>query len=136
MLKATAALAAEPFPTPDVRYTSIAVDVTQDPYCLPNAYTLPQHVEVLHFIAGTAPTTVCATPTSLQKVLVPSVVGFSQQDATSTLEGAGFYVRIAVASSTQPAGTVIYQTPGGGLAEFQTSTITVTISKPPKTAGG
>ena len=96
----------------------------------------PQHVEVLHFIAGTAPTTVCATPTSLQKVLVPSVVGFSQQDATSTLEGAGFYVRIALASSTQPAGTVIYQTPGGGLAEFQTSTITVTISKPPKTAGG
>jgi penicillin-binding protein 1A len=136
MLKATAALAAESFPTPDVRYTSIAVDVTQDPYCLPNAYTLPQHVEVLHFIAGTAPTTVCATPTSLQKVLVPSVVGFSQQDATSTLEGAGFYVRIAVASSTQPAGTVIYQTPGGGLAEFQTSTITVTISKPPKTGGG
>ena len=31
MLKATAALAAESFPTPDVRYTSIAVDVTQDP---------------------------------------------------------------------------------------------------------
>src|SRR4029077_20921034 len=125
----------EPFPTPEVRYTSVAVDVTQDPYCLPNAYTLPQDVQVLHFLVGTAPTTVCTTPTSLQKVLVPSVVGFSQQEATSALEDAGFYVRFAAEASTQPAGTVIYQSPGGGLSEFQTSTITVTIAKPPSAAG-
>ncbi|HTG47044.1 MAG TPA: transglycosylase domain-containing protein [Actinomycetota bacterium] len=136
MLKATAGLTAESFPTPDVRYTSVAVDVTQDPYCLPNAFTLPQNVEVLHFIAGTAPTAVCTTPTSLQRVLVPSVVGFPQGDATSMLEGAGFYVRVALAASTQPAGTVIYQSPGGGLPEFQTSTITVTVAKLPKPAAG
>ena len=35
--------------------SSVAVDVTQHPYCLPNAYTLPMDVEVLHFIAGTEP---------------------------------------------------------------------------------
>jgi penicillin-binding protein 1A len=136
MLKAAASLAPEAFPTPDVRYVTAAVDVTQQPYCLPNAFTLPQDVEVLHFIAGTAPTTVCTSPSSLQKVLVPSVVGLSQAAATSTLERSGFYVRFAEEASTQPSGTVIWQTPAGGIAQFQTSTITVTIAKPPRTGTG
>ena len=41
MLRATSGMPAESFPTPEVRYLSVAVDVTQRPYCLPNAYTLP-----------------------------------------------------------------------------------------------
>ena len=40
MLKAAAGLPVRSFPTPDVGYVSVAVDVTQDPYCLPNPYTL------------------------------------------------------------------------------------------------
>ena len=136
MLKATASLAPESFASPDVRYVTASVDITQQPYCLPNAFTLPQNIEVLHFIAGTAPTAACTSPSSLQKVLVPSVVGFPQDAATSALERSGFYVRIAEEVSTQPPDTVIWQTPAGGIAEFQTSTITVTIAKPPRNANG
>jgi penicillin-binding protein 1A len=131
MLKATAELPPEPFPTPDVDYLSIAVDVTQDPACLPNEFTLPQNVQTLSFIPGTEPTEVCTTPTSLQRVIVPSVIGRSQDEAVAMLEQAGFYVELEVEASTQPAGTVIYQGPVGGTSAFQTSTITVTVAQPP-----
>jgi penicillin-binding protein 1A len=129
MLRATAGMPAESFPTPDVRYLSVAVDVTQRPYCLPNAYTLPMDVEVLHFIAGTEPDQICTTPTSHQKVIVPSVVGFAQADALATLEQSGFYVQVRTEASTQPVGTIIYQTPSGGVPDFQTNTVTITVAK-------
>jgi penicillin-binding protein 1A len=135
MLKATEELPADPFPTPEVRYLSIAVDVTQKPYCLPNAYTLPQNVEVLPFIAGTEPGDVCSTPTSLESVIVPSVVGLSQDQATTTLESGGFYVSLDVAASTQPPGTVLYQTPTGGTDALQTSTVMITLAKDPALQG-
>lgn len=131
MLAITQDLPEEPFPTPEVSYVAVAIDVTQQPACLPNQYTLPQNIDVLDFIEGTEPTATCTSPASLQEVVVPSVVGFGQAEAMATLEEAGFYVQVEVASSTQPAGTVIYQSPAGGTAEFQTSTVTVTVAMAP-----
>lgn len=138
MLQATDGLAVESFPTPTVEYLSVAVDITQQPYCLPNEYTLPLNIDVLTFISGTQPTVACGTPTSLQEVIVPSVVGFAQPEAADTLAQAGFYVEVEFAPSTQPEGTVIYQTPSGGLMELQTSTVTVTLAAPidPPSANG
>ena len=52
------------FPTPQVDYVTVDVDITQDPLCLPNAFTLPENVQTLQFIAGTEPTKTCTTPTS------------------------------------------------------------------------
>ncbi|TMK19504.1 MAG: PASTA domain-containing protein [Actinobacteria bacterium] len=135
MLRATAGMPAESFPTPEVRYLSVAVDVTQHPYCLPNEYTLPIDVEVLHFIAGTEPDQICTTPTSHQKVIVPSVVGFAQAEGLATLQQSGFYVQVRTEASTQPPGTIIYQVPAGGVPDFQTATITVTVAKAPPPAG-
>ena len=135
MLRATAGMPAESFPTPEVRYLSVAVDVTQHPYCLPNEYTLPMDVEVLHFIAGTEPDQVCMTPTAHQKVIVPSVVGFAQAEGLATLEQSGFYVQVRTEASTQPPGTIIYQVPAGGVPDFQTNTIMVTGAKAPPAAG-
>ena len=129
MLRATANLAPEQFPTPEVRYVDVAVDVTQHPYCLPNANTLPMDIEVLHFISGTEPNEVCRSPASVERVIVPSVVGFAEDEAKTTLEQSGFYVQVRAEASTQPAGTVIYQTPSGGVTELQTSTITITIAR-------
>ena len=63
MQRATASLPAEPFPTPEVRYVTVAVDTTQEPACLPNSFTLPNHIEIVNFVAGTEPTKVCTTPT-------------------------------------------------------------------------
>jgi len=129
MLKAALTYEVREFPTPEVNYVAVAVDVTQDPYCLPNQYTLPQNIQTLEFIGGTEPTQTCTTPASLQLVLVPSVVGLSQAAAMTLLGDDGFYVRVLVETSTQPPGTVISQSPAAGVSAYQTSTVTITVSK-------
>jgi penicillin-binding protein 1A len=135
MLQATAGVPVMEFPSPDVGFVSVAVDATQQPYCLPNPFTLPQNVETLQFIVGTEPTHLCRSPTSLQRVLVPSAIGSSEATAIESLTEAGFYVQVAYAASTQPDGTVISQDPLPGTKEFQTSTVTVTVSRT-ETGGG
>jgi membrane peptidoglycan carboxypeptidase len=134
MQRATHALAPEPFPTPEVRYVAVAIDTTQQPPCLPNRFTLPTHIATLSFVAGTEPTHVCASPDSLQEVLVPSVIGLDEAKARSTLEQAGFFVQVDGEVSTQPPGTVIYQDPAAGTSELQTSVVKITVAKP-TTAG-
>ena len=134
MQKATATLAPEAFPTPEVHYVTVAVDVTQEPACLPNEFTPPNHIESLNYVAGTEPTQTCTTPTSLQSVLVPSVIGLDEPRATAALTQAGFYVKTVAQESTQPPGTVIYQDPAAGTSKQQTSTVTITLARPP--AGG
>lgn len=129
MLKAALTYDVREFPTPEVNYVAVAVDATQDPYCLPNQYTLPQNIQTLEFIGGTEPTQTCTTPTSLQVVTVPSVVGLSQAAAMTLLGDAGFYVHVLVETSTQPPGTVISQSPAAGISAYQTSTVTITVSK-------
>ena len=89
MQRATASLAPEPFPTPAVRYVAVAVDTTQEPACLPNQFTLPNHIAIVNYLAGTEPTAVCTSPDTLQQVLVPSVIGLDVSDATAALQGAG-----------------------------------------------
>lgn len=128
MLRATSALPERDFPTPTVGYLSVSVDVSQSPYCLPNAYTLPQNIDTLQFIQGTEPTEVCTSPTSVQSVAVPSVIGLDRASAGAALEDAGFYVDLRFEPSTQPPGTVIYQRPSAGTQATQTSTITITVS--------
>ena len=72
MLEASRGLPPMEFPNPDVGFVSVTVDATQEPYCLPNPFTLPQNIQTLQFIAGTEPTKVCTSPSSLQQVLIPS----------------------------------------------------------------
>jgi penicillin-binding protein 1A len=129
MLRAAAGLPVREFPTPDVGYTSMAVDVTQTPYCLPNAYTLPQNISTLEFIVGTEPVKACKTPSSVQSVPIPSVIGMAQATAEAALRDTGFYVEVRVEPSTQPPGIVIYQSPSAGTSAQQTSTVQITVSK-------
>ena len=128
MLEASRALPSMEFPNPAVGSVSVTVDATQDPYCLPNPFTLPQNIQTLQFIEGTEPTKVCASPSSLQRVLVPSAIGWSESLAIEGLTEAGFYVDVKTAPSTQPNGTVIRQIPSAGTDAFQTSTVTITVS--------
>jgi penicillin-binding protein 1A len=131
MEKATATLPADAFPTPQVSYVTVAVDDTQDPACLPNEFTPPNHIESQNYVAGTEPTQTCTTPTSLQNVLVPSVIGFDEARATTALTQAGFYLKTVAEASTQPPGTVIYQDPAAGTSKEQTSTVTITVARSP-----
>jgi penicillin-binding protein 1A len=129
MSNATKHMQVESFPTPNVSYVSVSVDTTQDPLCLPNQYTLPQNIDTIPFIQGTQPTKVCREPSSAQKVSVPSAIGLGQHAAEDLLQRAGFYVVVRLADSTQPAGSVIAQSPQAGTSAYQTSTVTITVSK-------
>jgi membrane peptidoglycan carboxypeptidase len=129
MLEATRGLPVMDFPSPDVGFVSVAVDATQQPYCLPNPFTLPQNVQMLEFIVGTEPTQRCTSPSSLQLVVVPSAIGASEAIAVEWLAEAGFYVDVRTAPSTQPDGTVISQTPAAGTEAYQTNTVTITVSR-------
>ena len=64
-----------------------------------------------------------------------SVIGLPEADAQSALELAGFNVEIQVTHSTQPPGTVVYQTPSGGTDVYQTSLVTITVSAAPSPGG-
>jgi penicillin-binding protein 1A len=128
MLEASRGLPPVEFPNPTVGSVSVTVDATQEPYCLPNPFTLPQNIQTLQFIQGTEPTKVCTSPSSLQRVLVPSAIGWSESLAIDGLTEAGFYVDVTTAPSTQPNGTVIRQIPAAGTGAFQTSTVTITVS--------
>jgi penicillin-binding protein 1A len=129
MLEAARGLPAMPFPDPDVGYVSVTVDASQQPYCLPNAFTLPQNIETLQFVIGSEPTEVCTSPDALQRVTVPSAIGAEEATAIEVLTSAGFYVDVRAERSTQPPGTVISQTPAAGTREFQTRTVTLTVAR-------
>jgi penicillin-binding protein 1A len=132
MEHATEGMAVKDFTTPEVGYVSVAVDVTQDPYCLPNQYTLLQNIQSLQFVVGTQPRKTCTTPTSVQSATVPSVIGLTQYDAEQLLQQSGFYVNVTLTRSTQPPGVVVAQDPAAGENAYETSTITIEVSRAPK----
>ncbi|HEX6664756.1 MAG TPA: PASTA domain-containing protein, partial [Gaiellaceae bacterium] len=70
-----------------------------------------------------------------QQVAVPSVVGSSFQSATSALQAKGFAVaRGPDVDSNQPKDTVVSQSPAGGTLQNPGTTITLSLSKGPKTS--
>ena len=60
----------------------------------------------------------------------------SQAAAMTLLADGGFYVKVVVATSTQPPGTVISQSPSAGVPAYQTSTVTITVSENQSSPGG
>ena len=69
-----------------------------------------------------------------QPIAVPNVVGDNVQVATSTLQGAGFAVAVKHVDSDQPKDSVISQNPGAGTSQPPGTTITLQVSKGPKTS--
>jgi beta-lactam-binding protein with PASTA domain/tRNA A-37 threonylcarbamoyl transferase component Bud32 len=67
-------------------------------------------------------------------VIVPSVVGSTFDSANSALLGAGFAVRRKDVESNQPKDTVVDQSPAGGTGQPPGATITLSVSKGPKTS--
>jgi serine/threonine-protein kinase len=70
----------------------------------------------------------------VQPVLVPPVVGQPYDNAASTLEGAGFKVIRRNVESDRPADTVVGQSPAANTLIRPGSTITLNVSKGPKTS--
>jgi serine/threonine-protein kinase len=68
-------------------------------------------------------------------ITVPSVLGQPVQSAESQLRGLGFNVAQTPVEDTEPAGTVVGQSPAGGETARKGSTITLRVSQgPPTTA--
>jgi serine/threonine-protein kinase len=63
-------------------------------------------------------------------VVVPSVVGSTQADATTQLESAGLGANVVQVPSQDPAGTVVAQHPAGGKAK-RGSSVRLNVSKGP-----
>jgi serine/threonine-protein kinase len=64
---------------------------------------------------------------------VPSVIGNFAADAEAKLSALGFQVISDTASSDQPAGVVIGQTPTGGTEVERGSQVVITVSSGPAT---
>src|SRR6266545_4051929 len=128
MVNATHNLPVKPFPTSNVQFVSLRIDVTQG--CLANPYTPPQNIDTQTFIAGTEPRLkVCKQPTTYQPLPVPSAVGLREGTAIDLLRSAGFAANVVYAPSDQRAGTVIAQDPQAGQQALQASTVTLTVSQ-------
>ena len=119
MTKALKGTRAKDFVKPPIGYVDVGVDLIG--MCLPNHWTLPSSVQVIHFIAGTEPTQVCTQPSGPQVIPVPSVVGLLASDAENTLASYGFAWTLDP-SSTQD-GMVTTQDPSGGSSLLQLSLI-------------
>ncbi len=66
---------------------------------------------------------------------VPNVVGTAYESAASQLQGAGFAVAREDVDSAEAEGIVVGQDPGGNSLASKGSTITLQVSKGPKTSG-
>ena len=67
-------------------------------------------------------------------VSVPSVVGEPIDTASSQLQALGFTVSTNYVDSTQPANTVLNQSPGPGQSAGKGTAVSLTVSKGPKTS--
>ena len=130
MIRAVERMPVRDFPTVDVEYVTVRLDITQG--CLANPYTPPGNIQVVRYIAGTEPTRVCKEPSEYQLLTVPSVIGLPEAEAASLLRASGFNVAVETARSDQPPGTVIAQDPAAGEQALQTSTVTITVSEGPR----
>jgi len=69
-----------------------------------------------------------------QPVAVPNVVGSTFATASSQLQGLGFAIARKDVASDQPKDTVVDQSPSSGTSATPGSTITLSVSKGPKTS--
>jgi eukaryotic-like serine/threonine-protein kinase len=76
-------------------------------------------------------TTVVTTTTTPARATVPDTVGQDEGAAISTIEGAGFRVRVVERPVPEPAndGLVIRQSPAGGARAARGSTVTITVGR-------
>jgi beta-lactam-binding protein with PASTA domain/predicted Ser/Thr protein kinase len=70
----------------------------------------------------------------LQPIGVPSVVGQPYEAAASQLQAAGFAVARRDVDSDQPKNNVVAQDPAGGARAARGATVTLSVSKGPKTS--
>jgi len=66
-----------------------------------------------------------------EAVVVPPVVGLSEEDARAAIQAAGLTVSVIPQASDEPAGEVIAQDPSAGTEAESGDTVTITVSEGP-----
>ena len=98
------------------------------------------HAQTTDRVTGTADkgsSITITVSTGSAKTDVPSVVGWSESEATSELRNSGFAVSVSEQSSSSvAAGVVISQTPSGGSSAASGTTVTITVSTGPASDNG
>jgi serine/threonine-protein kinase len=69
-----------------------------------------------------------------EPIEVPSVVGLTEDEATSLLDAENFRTTVKDVESTKPAGTVLTQTPAGSTKAPKNSIVKLTVAKEPESA--
>jgi penicillin-binding protein 1A len=133
-----AAMAGRPhgrFPRPDTSLVEVAVDVARG--CLPNRFTPAAEVASVVFLEAAAPTRTCREPERPLPGVVPAVVGVPVARAAGWLEAAGLspVQRLRVDAAAEP-GTVLAQTPAGGVARPPGAPVELTVAVDAQGNGG
>src|SRR5439155_21203996 len=102
------------------------VDVTRR--CSPNSRTLPEDIQVIHYVDGTQPAYRCTQPSDPQVIAVPSVVGMAEEAAVALLKSYAFTVYVTVEDAPGAEGVVLSQEPGGGTRAVQRTIVTIHVA--------
>ena len=78
----------------------------------------------------TASTAVTHAAARAGVVSVPRVIGLTERQALGRLTGAGFASKVIVEQSTEPAGTVVSQSPAGAVQVAKGATVQILVSRP------
>lgn len=133
MLKALSGVPASSFPPPTSGTATVTIDTRTG--CLATKLTPQEFKAEATFAAGTEPEKSCPVEEDGKKV--PDVVGFPADEATETLERAGFDVEVVEEpTSTYPPGVVVGQSPDGGSRVPEGGTVTISVSVPERPGGG
>jgi penicillin-binding protein 1A len=126
MVKAMRGVRVRGFKQPTFVYVDVRVDRRR--WCLPNRWTLPTDIRVVHVLNGTQPNGWCTDPSGPQFVALPSVVGLSQDSAVNLLQSYGFGVLVDTRPSGGPPGVVLSQDPAPGQRTLQGGLVRITVS--------
>lgn len=90
----------------------------------PSPGTKVRDGEVVALVSSSGP-----APSAPQSIAVPAVVGLAASEAVTTIREAGLEARVRFVSSSQPAGTVLGQSPEGGTDSAAGSTVVLEVAK-------
>jgi len=83
------------------------------------------------FMRGQEPSSYCTIHNPQNTTKVPNVVGMSSSSARSAIEAAGYTTSIVNQASTEPAGTVVGQSPAAGAILSKGGAVTINVSTGP-----
>lgn len=126
MTRATKGMPREDFPTGEITYVTVEVDVSRN--CLPNKYTPKGLIEARTFEKGTEPRRKCTQPTDFGEQSVPLLVGLSEKRANLELQRVGFEANVVEKHAGKPFDVVIEQDPHAGELLSTTKLVTIAIS--------